>query len=342
MRTRISVAAALVVAAATVTGVATAGHASARQRRAGYTGTIAFVRAGQGDALYVIHADGSGLRRITPPGTVVSEYKWSPNGRLIAYIDESDSLWLVRPDGEGRKRLLAGSTLASSDLSWSPDGRKIAISSVGAFNSCAGKQIYVVPIDGASPRKVRGASPACDVFAWSPRGNLIAYSDTDARGFWVVHPDGSGGRRVSYQGGTGWVRWSADGNRLAFAVAVPKHKGWAHLHGGIASVDADGRNFHIVTGHANNQVPAAWSPHGNRLLYGRAKHEGIYVIDDDGRNDRRVTADRPYALAWSPDGSSIIYANQTGGLYEVGVDGRGKVQLTTPGTGVLDPSWVTR
>ena len=148
------------------------------------------------------------------------------------------------------------------------------------------------------------------------------------------------------------MRWSVDGSKLAFAVAVPRHKGWAHLYGGIASVDVDGRDFHIVARHANNQVPAAWSPHGHRLLYSRANHGGIYVIDANGRNDRRVTTDRPYALAWSPDGSSIIYANRTGGpptcrcelqrLYELGVDGRGKVQLTTPGTSDFDPSWVAR
>jgi hypothetical protein len=67
-----------------------------------------------------------------------------------------------------------------------------------------------------------------------------------------------------------------------------------------------------------------------------------------------VTTDSPDALAWSPDGSSIIDANRTGplptcrcelqGLYEVGVDGRGKVQLTIPGTSNFDfdPSWVAR
>jgi Tol biopolymer transport system component len=350
MRTRISVAAALVVAAATVTGVATAVHTSARQRRAGYAGTIAFVRAGEHDALYVIYADGRGLRRITPPGIDVSDYAWSPHARRIAYIDGGGSLWLVRLDGEGRRRLLAGSTLASSDLSWSPNGRAIAISSRGAFGSCAGKQIYVVPIDGAARRKVPGASPACDVFAWSPRGNLIAYSDTDGRGFWVVHPDGSGRRRVSSQGGAGWVRWSADGNQLAFAVAVRKPNRKISRNGGIAVVDVDGRDFHIVTRHANNEDPAVWSPTGHRLLYGRAKDGGIYVIGANGRNDRRVTTESSDALAWSPDGSSIIYANRTAPLsscrceqqllYEVGVDGRGKVQLTIPGTSDFDPSWV--
>jgi Tol biopolymer transport system component len=351
MVTKLSVAAALFVAAAIATVVVAACQtASSAAKR--YRGTIAFVRVAQDDAfnqddpLYVIHADGSGSRRITPPGIYVSNYAWSPDAHWIAYIN-AGSLWLVRPDGEGRKQLLAGSaSLSSSDLSWSPDGQTIAISSTGSFNSCAGKQLYLVPIDGASPRKVPGASPACDVFAWSPRGNLIAYSDTDGRGFWVVHPDGSGNRRVSSQG-AGWVRWSADGNQLAFPVAVPKHR-W----GGIASVDADGRDFHIVTSHANNRHAAIWSPTGHRLLYGRAKDGGIYVIGANGRNNRPVTTDSSYPLAWSPDGSSIIYANSTAPiatcqcelqrLYEVGIDGRGKVQLTIPFASDFDPSWVAR
>jgi Tol biopolymer transport system component len=97
----------------------------------------------------------------TRPGTSVWEYAWSPDAKQLAYIDAKDgSLWLVWPDGQGRKRLLAGSTLASSDLSWSPNGKEIAITSSGPYakgslNTCAGL-IYVVPIDGAPPRKLPG------------------------------------------------------------------------------------------------------------------------------------------------------------------------------------------
>jgi Tol biopolymer transport system component len=72
---------------------------------------------------------------------------------------------------------------------------------------------------------------------------------------------------------------------------------------------------------------------------------GIYVIDADGRNDHRVTTDAPFGglepeLAWSPDGNTIVYGDSKGGLYQVGVNGLGKVQLTSPPNRDNDPSWV--
>ena len=62
-------------------------------------------RAGQG-AVYVVHADGSGLRRITPATTWATTARWSPDGRWIAFdqVDRPDGahdLFLVHPDGSG-------------------------------------------------------------------------------------------------------------------------------------------------------------------------------------------------------------------------------------------------
>ena len=72
--------------------------------------------------LYVVNADGSGLRRLTLPtrGSTVScsgQVVWSPDGRTIYF-----GRYLVRTDGSGARRL----PYIPSTAVWSPDGRRIA------------------------------------------------------------------------------------------------------------------------------------------------------------------------------------------------------------------------
>lgn len=55
--------------------------------------------------------------------------RWSPDGAWIAYVGEDDALFLIRPDGSGRRRLADGPF--AEGLAWSPDGRTIAIQGDG-------------------------------------------------------------------------------------------------------------------------------------------------------------------------------------------------------------------
>ena len=67
--------------------------------------------------LYVVNADGSGLRRLTRKFTGRYQLVWSPDGRTIYF-----GRYPVSADGSGARRLpyipLTGV--------WSPDGRRIA------------------------------------------------------------------------------------------------------------------------------------------------------------------------------------------------------------------------
>ena len=325
-------------------------------------GRIAFLRwaAGSpqdfstGPGLFVVDADGTGLRRLTPGGTSVFTYRWSPDGKLIAYIDERRlSLWLVRPDGTGRRLLLPTSQLSSVGLSWSPDGKDIAIVSPGPNANprtavCAKMALYVVPIGGGKPVVVspprRGIG--CGV-AWSPLGADIAYGDG---GGVIGIISRNGGRSRLLLSGAGGPQWSPDGAMLGAATLIHLGQRRVDRYREITVVDADGSDPHVVTDHAYTEYPFAWSPDSRQILYGRQDRQGIYVIGADGHGDHRVTRDSPRpavwgALAWSPDGRSIVYATDrtgNGDLYVIGADGHDRVRLTrTPDTD-LAPSWAAR
>jgi Tol biopolymer transport system component len=334
----------------TLTTSAAASHAAATER----TGTIAFIRQVNdrafGGGLFVVRPDGSGLRVLTPFSTRVYWYAWSPDGRLIAYIDQGLSLWLVRSDGSGRRLLLPKSRLRSVGLSWSPDGTKIAITTTGPEGRplkgcCSRLHLYVIPIGGGPPVPLPAGKHIGYGVSWSPRGDEIYYGNG---GIWTIRPDGTGRRQVSPVGAAGAL--SAGGAQLVFGVAFRPRNGGTDRYHAFGVVNADGTGYHVVTTHAYNEYGEAWSPSGQRILYGRADGKGIYVIGSDGRNNHRVTRDAPPeadwgALAWSPDGGSIVYDTGTyknTDLYVIGADGRDKVRLTnTPGIDI-DPSWVAR
>jgi Tol biopolymer transport system component len=239
-------------------------------------------------------------------------------------------------------------------LSWSPDGKNIAIVSPGpnsnpARATCATLALYVVPVGVGKPVLVsaprRGIG--CGV-AWSPSGGEIAYGD----GGEVLGVIASrGGRpRLLLTSGVGAPQWSPDGTKLAAPTVI--HLGGLRTdrYHRITVVDADGSDPHVVTDHAYTEYPFAWSPDSRHILYGREDRHGIYVIGADGRNNHRVTRDAPPqagwgALAWSPTGDSIAYT--AGGtdntdLFLIGLNGRGKFRLTATPDKDINPSWVAR
>ena len=352
----LSAGAAALVVTSVLVGVA-AGRAGDGRR----AGRIAFLRLPAATALrtfepglFVVNVDGSGLRRLTPRGTSVFTYQWSPDGKLIAYIDQRFSLWLVRPDGTGHKLLLPTSQLSSVGLSWSPDGKDIAMVSPGPNANprtavCAKMALYVVPIGGGKPTVVsqprRGIG--CGV-AWSPLGGEIAYGD-GGEVLGVISRNG-GRPRLLLTSGVGAPQWSPDGKKLAAPTVIHLGGLRADRYHRITVVDADGSDPHVLTDHAYTEYPFAWSRDSRQILYGRQDRQGIYVIGVDGRGDHRVTRDSPRpalwgALAWSPDGGSIVYATDrtgNGDLYLIDADGNDKVRLTSTPDFDLAPSWVPR
>jgi Tol biopolymer transport system component len=101
-----------------------------------------------GGRLYVMNADGSGVRVLLDdyePGRLA----WSPDGESIAYVtygDGAEGVWTISP-AEGLPFAVAAST-GISDPVWSPDGSRIAF--VG--RTADGLGWFAVDADGAGQR----------------------------------------------------------------------------------------------------------------------------------------------------------------------------------------------
>jgi Tol biopolymer transport system component len=57
--------------------------------------------------VFVVNADGTALRRITPSGLDAFSAQWAPNGEWIAFtgVRRIPEVWIVRPDGTGARKI---------------------------------------------------------------------------------------------------------------------------------------------------------------------------------------------------------------------------------------------
>ena len=83
-------------------------------------------------AVYVMNADGSDLRPITPAKLHGGNPDWSPNGKLIVFHSNNynfgarSEIWVVKPNGTGLRRLRRLHSGRDYQPVWSPTGRQIA------------------------------------------------------------------------------------------------------------------------------------------------------------------------------------------------------------------------
>src|SRR5919109_358302 len=110
-------------------------------------------------SLFVINADGTGLRRITPYALKASDSPaWSPKADLIAFHTETDSdtgsgdIYTIRSDGSALKRLTdVGKDVRVTSCSFSPDGEWIVFGKTGTAGAPG---LFIMRENGTDTRRV--------------------------------------------------------------------------------------------------------------------------------------------------------------------------------------------
>lgn len=149
---------------------------------------------------------------------------------------------------------------------------------------------------------------------------------------YVVGLDGSGLTRLTTSNALEFdPSWSPGGTQIVY-----RHETEGGPTSEIYVMNSDGSGKRNITNRPNQQDNApAWSPDGTLIAYassGGTEPAGLFVVEPDGSNRRRLTTGLDEYPAWSPDGTKLVFERQTNGptqfdLWVVNADGSGATPL---------------
>jgi TolB protein len=264
------------------------------------TGKLVF-QVCNGCDIYVINADGSGLRHLTDG----MDPAWSPDGKKVAFARWRDPRGIYVIDEDGRNETLLFGWSQAKAPAWSPDGSHIAFT-----RQYGGREEDV-------ERSFYGFQWTLPAHPWWKLGlvrvedrtftDLLCY-DHSFSPTWSPDPStgsGHGGRVIAYDSDYGLHLTSPDGS-----------------FGG----QTYGRHINALSTDVRDTSPA-WSPDGSKIafMFNQHDHWEIYVMNADGSNRVRLTKEEPFtgrppnnvSLAWSPDGRHIAFFTDRSGKWEL-------------------------
>jgi Tol biopolymer transport system component len=255
--------------------------------------------------IFEMDTDGSNVRNLTGNKTWASMPSWSPDGRMIVFVNQRPlvasgvlphDIWVMDSAGNYFLELYKDNELSPDWPTWSPDGTKILITS----NSEMSYAISMMTFDYDQIRQLV-LSPQPENISkeiWSKTGNRKIVSGELQTVTPIENPLVRGVKKlnINYAGGDYGGDWSPDGKKTAYDdqytdvnTKIPD----------IFIMNSDGSNPVNLTDSINPKKDKeifdwpSWSPDGKKIafvigaynIYDRTKDQmQIYEMNADGTN----------------------------------------------------------
>ena len=282
--------------------------------------------------VYVVGADGGGLRRISQQGRLGGSPKWSADGRRVVFyeLDVGDTFrarWV--PQQPGVHSRIVSVDVASGLRTEHAAGRGLKLSPqflgsgrVGYLQKSGPKAALM--FSSGEP----GAEGDIGNPSWSPDGRRVVYQQgpiaTTAapRAPGEVLAGSDPGYELVYA--SGFPAVSPDGRRLV--VSERTGRGRPDDRAALAVWNTDGTDPHRIFRAEGSVLAPQWSSDGEWIVFGvgnyflaRTRPAHLMMVRADGSGGRVLTTGEGNAgfPSFSPDGTEVVYrfwSDKAGGL----------------------------
>ncbi len=318
------------------------------------------------NALYLMNADGTGVKRLSPKG--VSDYSpaWSSHHNLIAFVSPGKGIGVMKPDGSERRMIIknGGWPTFVGKQDWIYYHRKDK-----------GWGIWRARLDGSEQKRVTPKTMRVSMPSGSPGSNLLAVVRNYRGQQSALLDPGTAKLTLLMERGKCWnPSLSPDGKRVyyhqqsrsrslpkmewytappstkvkltrvvgMFPRFSPDHKHIAFIDRmkAVSIINNDGSDYKKLWSGKGLLFGLSWDPSGDRLTFSRggyfqkaSREIEIASIRPDGTNLKTMIADGSNNgwVSFSPDGKQFVFRSGRSGkknLYLANRDGSNIRQLT--------------
>ncbi len=236
--------------------------------------------------IFVMNADGSNQRQLTHGERDDRHPVWMPDGKSILFDSDDgkvEEIWMVNV-ADGSEKQITHLGAEANFAAPSPDGQYI---SFFVFKNQV-LDLWTARIDGSDAKPLtkdlasaqnNQCTFACHQAAWSPNGQMLAYTQGDHDSVWTIHRDGSDAQLIVSNNDLNHFPWFMPDGRLGYiAEHVSPVQSWTDAW--LYDLNT-GAQPTLLQGQMTPQGPFEWSADYKKVLFHspRSGNFEIYLVD---------------------------------------------------------------